>query len=295
MSIIPATPSTTLQTMTGPMIMRTRLMKASPRGLVLSARAGSKCPRRTPASMAMSTWSQSCRMRRTLAFGGGLGCVRPFCQPRIHAARVILEDLFLVRRAQWQRVDIALGVVVIMPRARVDTSHRTHHLRAKQDVVYRNDLRQQLDAGQVIHARVHEHVLQQQLLERWPLQILRQAAIAAPMKRYGAATVWDDEAQGREVLEQVGGQKLHERSRISVDVVSAGGMEVRVAGGAHVHHCGHVELNHLFVQRVPVPIGERRRVPMSARRIGIQIAANESQFLHTPFELRGAVDRWDSG
>ena len=33
---------------------------------------------------------------------------------------------------------------------------------------------------------------------------------------------------------------------------------------------------------------------MAARRIGIQIAADESQFLDAAFQFRGAVDRCDS-
>ena len=48
----------------GPMIIRTRLMKASPRGLVFSASPGAKCPRRIPTSVAARTWNQSCPMRR---------------------------------------------------------------------------------------------------------------------------------------------------------------------------------------------------------------------------------------
>ena len=87
------------------------------------------------------------------------------------------------------------------------------------------------------------------------------------------------------------GQELHERGGVGIDVVRAGGVEIRIAGGADVHHRRHVQLDHLFVQRIPVPVGERRRVPVPAGGVGIEVAADEAQFLHAALELRGAVGR----
>ncbi len=58
-----------------------------------------------------------------------------------------------------------------------------------------------------------------------------------------------------------------------------------------MHHGRHVELHHFFVQRIPMPIGQRRRCPMAPGRIRIQIAADESQILDAALEFRGAVDR----
>ena len=62
---------------------------------------------------------------------------------------------------------------------------------------------QQVDARLVIDAGVEEHVLHQVLGQRRLLQHVGQAPVAAPVIGHGAAAVRDDEAAGREVLEQV--------------------------------------------------------------------------------------------
>src|ERR1700678_1138054 len=49
-------------------------------------------------------------------------------QPWVHPPRVVLEYLFLISRAQRQRVDITLRIVVELARARVDTPYSTDHL-----------------------------------------------------------------------------------------------------------------------------------------------------------------------
>src|SRR5262245_41740645 len=52
-----------------------------------------------------------------------------------HAVRVALEDAGAVGLAQVQLVDVALGVVEMMPGIGVDAAHGAHHLRREQDVV----------------------------------------------------------------------------------------------------------------------------------------------------------------
>ena len=58
--------------------------------------------------------------------------------------------------------------------------------------------------GLVVDAGVEEDVVADQVGERRPLHVLRQAAIAAPVVRHGAAAVRNDHPQRREVLEQIG-------------------------------------------------------------------------------------------
>src|SRR5271165_3312674 len=59
-------------------------------------------------------------------------------EPRIGAQRVRFEDLRLVMRGEAGRaIDIALGIVEILPRLRIDAAHRAHHLGSEQDVVDR--------------------------------------------------------------------------------------------------------------------------------------------------------------
>ena len=96
------------------------------------------------------------------------------------------------------------------------------------------------------------------------------------------------ETQRREIAEQIALDELHERRGVGVDVVRAGGVEVGIAGRRHVDHRRHVELDHLLVERIPVAVGERRRRPVAARRIRIQIAAHESELIHAAREL---IDR----
>ena len=105
--------------------------------------------------------------------------------------------------ASGKLLDVALGVVVVMPGLRIDPAHRADHLRGEQDVVQRNDLGQQFLTRQVIDAGVEEHVVQQMLGERRQLHVLRDAAEPPPVIRHRAAAVRDDELQRREVLEQV--------------------------------------------------------------------------------------------
>src|SRR6185503_13021935 len=69
-------------------------------------------------------------------------------------------------------------------------------------------------------------------------------------------------------------------------IIRARRLEIRrVARFADVHHRGHLELAHLFVQRVPVPIRQRRSVEEPAARVGIQIAADETKLVDATFEL----------
>ncbi len=91
------------------------------------------------------------------------------------------------------------------------------------------------------------------------------------------------------VLEEVRQQELHEGRRVGVDVVRAGGVEARVARRADVHHRRHVELDDLLVQRIPPAVGERRLLPVPARRIGIEVAADEPQLVDAALELGNAI------
>ena len=95
-------------------------------------------------------------------------------------------------------------------------------------------------------------------------------------------------------LNRSDGQELHEGGGVAVDVVRAGGVEGGIARGAHVHHGRHVELDHLLVDRIPVAVGQRRVLPPAARRIRIEVAADEAQLVHAALELGDAVLRRDA-
>ena len=101
----------------------------------------------------------------------------------------------------------------------------------------------------------------------------------------------NQEAQRREVLEQVAGQALHEGRGVGVQVMRAGGVEAGVAAGADVDHGRDVVLDHLFVDRVPVAVRQRRAGPVAAGRIGVQVDADVAIFLHALFEFGNAGAR----
>ena len=185
-------------------------------------------------------------------------------QARIDAPGIQFEDAVFIGMRNIERVDIALGVIEVMARFRIDPAHGTDHLRAEQDVSDVDHLGEQVDARLVIDAGVEEHVAHHMLCQRRTLQHVRQAAIAAPMIRNGSAAMGDYETQRRKVAEQIAFDELHEGRGIRVDVMSAGRVEVRIARCRDVHHRRDVELHHLLVERIPVAIGEWRRAPMSA-------------------------------
>ena len=55
-----------------------------------------------------------------------------------------------------------------------------------------------------------------------------------------------------------------------------------------VDHRGDVELDHLLVDRIPVPVGQRRRGPVPARRVGVQVDADEAVLLDAFLQLGNA-------
>ncbi len=109
------------------------------------------------------------------------------------------------------------------------------------------------------------------------------------MERYGSAAVRNNEPQRREVLEQIALDELHEGRGVRVDIVRTGGVKYRVTGRADVHHGGHIQLHHLFVERIPVAVSERRRSPVAPRRIGIQVAADETELVYAALQLLDAI------
>src|SRR5262249_3929656 len=116
-----------------------------------------------------------CSRARMMPLSRGISAMGPSCrlaslergvEPAVDLARVALENLRLVGGVQCRLVDIALGVVVVVAGLRIDALDGADHLRGEQDVLDRDDAGQELDARQVIHAGVEEHVVQQVLGER---------------------------------------------------------------------------------------------------------------------------------
>src|SRR5688572_3409578 len=101
------------------------------------------------------TAARTCSAMLSLHFSrtAALGQLR--IQARINPPRISFEDLVAACMLQSaELVDVALGIIVVMTSLRIDAFDRAQHLRCKQDVVDRNDLRQQFDARIVIDAGV---------------------------------------------------------------------------------------------------------------------------------------------
>src|SRR6266849_3374283 len=114
---------------------------------------------------------------------GTRGRRRPAVEP-IHLAGIFRKNLALLLLAQpGDCIDVALGIVEIMSRLRIDAAHRADHLGSEQNIVRGHDFEQQLDPRQMVDARIEEHVAEQQFRKRRPLHVLGEAAIPAPMVR----------------------------------------------------------------------------------------------------------------
>src|SRR6185437_11947006 len=121
---------------------------------------------------------------------------------RIDPPRIAREDRALLLGGEVRRaVDVAAGVVEVEAGRGIDALYRADHLRGKQNVLRGDHLGEEIDARLVIDAGVEEHVLQDAFAERRPLLILRNAAVTAPVIGDGAAAMWDDQSQRREILE----------------------------------------------------------------------------------------------
>src|SRR5207247_3444243 len=108
-------------------------------------------------------------------------------------------------------------------------------------------------------------------------------------------SVGADDPQRREILEHGRIEQRHDGNALFVDEVQ----RVREALGAaagRMDVAGNVELDQLFVQRIPETIAERRDVGARGfARIRIEKAADEPLFLDELFEVRQEFLRTDAG
>ena len=213
-------------------------------------------------------------------------------QAREHAARIALVNLEAVVIAEnFARLDVALGVVVVVAGLRVDAAHRANHFGSKQNILHRDHGVEQINARLVVDTGVKENIAQQMFFQQRLLEFLRQATETAPVVRHSAAAVRDQKLQSWKVFEQITGQALHEGRGVSVQVMRSGGVETRVAAGAHMDHGRDVVLHHFFVDGVPVFVGEWRRSPVPPRGVWVQVDAHIAILLDALDQL-GDASGW---
>src|SRR6266436_3175766 len=76
-------------------------------------------------------------------------------EARVDLQRVALENLSLILGTEpGNPVNIALGVVKVVSCFRIDALDRADHFRREQDVVGRNNFREQVDPGLVVDAGI---------------------------------------------------------------------------------------------------------------------------------------------
>ena len=141
----------------------------------------------------------------------------------------------------------------------------------------------------MIDTRIEVNVVADHFIQRRALGVLGKTSIAPPVIRNGTAAMRDDEPERWEIFEEIGCDELHERRRIRVDVIGAGCMETGIACGADMNHRRHIEIDHFFVERIPIFVGQRRRVETATRWIRIQIAPNEPQLPNTSFKFGNRI------
>src|SRR5258706_5905501 len=91
----------------------------------------------------------------------------------------LLEDLLLVRPAHpVDRIDVALGVVVVEAGLGVHALHRTDHLGGEKYVVGGDNFQEQVDTRLMIDAGVGEDVVHEQLFQQPAALLLRSGAVA---------------------------------------------------------------------------------------------------------------------
>ncbi len=95
----------------------------------------------------------------------------------------------------------------------------------------------------------------------------------------------NDEAQCREAAEQIAFQQLHEGNGISRNIVSARRVHRRVARSRNVDHRRNVQFHHLFIEREPVFVRQRRMGKAPAARIGVQVAPDKAKLIHAALKL----------
>ena len=81
---------------------------------------------------------------------------------------------------------------------------------------------------------------------------------------------------------------MHKGCRIRAKIERACRMHRRMTGTADMDHCRHIQLAHHLIERIPVTIAKGFVLPIAARRVGVQIAANELHFTDTAPQLGNA-------
>src|SRR5215217_725963 len=128
-------------------------------GFIRPTRPIASCTVAEPKRLSCSTTARSARSILRLTIPSSYIslplCFQSGVEPREHAPRVAFVDLVaIVADDDRRRLDVALGVVVVVAGLRIDAAHRADHLAREQDVVDRDHRGQQVDAGLVVHAGV---------------------------------------------------------------------------------------------------------------------------------------------
>src|SRR5882762_4932609 len=84
-------------------------------------------------------------------------------EARVYLQRLALENLSLILSAEpGNTVNVTLRVVEVVSCLRIDAFDCADHFRREQNIVCRNDFREQVDPGLVVDAGIEINVVEQQ-------------------------------------------------------------------------------------------------------------------------------------
>src|SRR5690625_6337859 len=87
-----------------------------------------------------------------------LGCESPV-QPRMDASGIVFENRLLGFRGQVRGLQIADGVIEVVTGGGVFGADCADHFGGEEDIFVRDDFKQGVNAGLMVHARVEVHVV----------------------------------------------------------------------------------------------------------------------------------------
>ena len=128
----------------------------------------------------------------------------------------------------------------------------------------------------MIDAGIEEYVAENALVKVAEPHVLSHAAEPSPVIGHGAAAMRDDEFDLRKIGEHVRHHEMHESGGVRPEIVGTRRVHRRMTGAADMDHRRHVELAHRLVERIPVAVAKRPVLPVAARRVRVQVAADEA-------------------
>ena len=110
-----------------------------------------------------------------------------------------------------------------------------------------------------------------------------EATEAPPVVGHCATAMRNEEFECGEIFEQIAFEQLHERGGVRIQIMRASGVKAGVAARAHMDHRRQIVFDHLFVDGIPLLMGQGRGSPVATAGIRIEVDAHSAIFLDAFF------------